>query len=212
MGLVPTTFAFPDRFAGAAFARRPQPRPITQSPSGRRVAEPESAYLSFAHVRRFSSPAVVRYNPAELLGHKMGQGDGASINRPNARAVATISKRGRHAEEAVFTRRFRPTEAGGGSSCSGGRASPAEIGLGSAREVTLARARELASQARSKLAEGSSPRAARRPTEAATFGECADRLIEAIRARPARYPPVHPLYAPPPWRGRAMQRQSTCSI
>jgi hypothetical protein len=58
---------------------------------------------------------------------------------------------------------------------------PTEIGLGSARDVTLARARELASQARAKLAEGINPKDARKPIEGATFGECADRVIEAMR-------------------------------
>jgi integrase len=53
--------------------------------------------------------------------------------------------------------------------------------LGSARDVTLARSRELAFQARAKLAEGINPKDARRPAQGATFGECADRLIEAMR-------------------------------
>jgi Arm DNA-binding domain len=53
-------------------------------------------------------------------------------------------------------------------------------------DVTLARARELASQARAKLAEGSNPRAARRATEGATFGECADRVIPVLAQREAR--------------------------
>ncbi len=103
------------------------------------------------------------------------------INRLNARAVATISKNGRHAD-------------GGGLylsiSANGGRrwvflfrwhGKPTEIGLGSARDVTLARARELAAQARSMLAEGVNPKDARRPSGASSFGECADRLIEAMR-------------------------------
>ena len=58
---------------------------------------------------------------------------------------------------------------------------PTEIGFGSARDVTLARARELAAQARAKLAEGINPRDARKPSDGATFGECADRVIEAMR-------------------------------
>jgi hypothetical protein len=58
---------------------------------------------------------------------------------------------------------------------------PTEIGFGSARDVTLARARELAGQARAKLAEGINPKDARRTPEGATFGECANRLIEAMR-------------------------------
>jgi integrase len=103
------------------------------------------------------------------------------INRLSARTVATISKCGRHAD-------------GGGLylsiSSNGGRrwvflyrwhGKPTEIGFGSARDVTLARARELASQARSKLAEGVNPKDARRQSQSAMFGECADRLIEAMR-------------------------------
>ena len=103
------------------------------------------------------------------------------INRLNSRAVATITKYGRHAD-------------GGGLylsiSSNGGRrwvflyrwhGKPTEIGFGSARDVTLARARELASQARTKLAEGTNPKDARRPMDGSTFGECADRVIEAMR-------------------------------
>jgi hypothetical protein len=58
---------------------------------------------------------------------------------------------------------------------------PTEIGFGSVRHVTLARARELAKDARGRLAEGINPKEARKPIEGATFGECADRLIAAMR-------------------------------
>ena len=58
---------------------------------------------------------------------------------------------------------------------------PTEIGLGSARDVPLARARELAGLARGKLAEGINPKGARPATKSATSGECADRLLEAMR-------------------------------
>jgi integrase len=47
--------------------------------------------------------------------------------------------------------------------------------------VTLARARELASHARAKLADGTNPRDARRASAGATFGECADQLVQAMR-------------------------------
>jgi hypothetical protein len=103
------------------------------------------------------------------------------IDRLNARAVATITKRGRHADGGGLYLSISPN---------GGRrwvflyrwlGKPTEIGFGSARDVTLARARELAAQARAKLAEGSNPREARGPSEAATFGDCADRLVEAMR-------------------------------
>src|SRR5262245_4548984 len=103
------------------------------------------------------------------------------INRLNARAVATITKYGRHADGAGLYLSISPN---------GGRrwvflyrwhGKPTEIGFGSARDVSLARAREKAVQARAKLAEGTNPKDARRPSEGATFGLCADRLIEAMR-------------------------------
>src|SRR5271154_5451067 len=103
------------------------------------------------------------------------------INRLNARAVATIAKNGRHADGGGLYLSISPN---------GGRrwvflfrwhGKPTEIGLGSAPDVTLSRARELASQARAKLAEGANPKGVRRPLEGATFGECADRFVEAMR-------------------------------
>jgi integrase len=104
------------------------------------------------------------------------------INRLNARAVATITKQGRHADGGGLYLSISPN---------GGRrwvflfrwhGKPTEIGFGSARDVTLARARELAGQARAKLAEGINPKGTRKPLEGATFGECADRQIETMRS------------------------------
>jgi integrase len=103
------------------------------------------------------------------------------INRLNARAVATITKDGRHADGGGLYLSISPN---------GGRrwvylyrwqGKPTEIGFGSARDVPLARARELARQARAGQAEGINPKDVRKPTEGATFGECADRQIEAMR-------------------------------
>ncbi|MGO9048968.1 MAG: tyrosine-type recombinase/integrase [Xanthobacteraceae bacterium] len=103
------------------------------------------------------------------------------INRLNARAAATITKHGRHADGGGLYLSISPN---------GGRrwvflyrwhGKPTEIGFGSARDVALARARELASQARANLADGINPKVARRPSGGATFGECADRVIEAMR-------------------------------
>jgi hypothetical protein len=100
------------------------------------------------------------------------------INRLNARAVATITERGRHADGGGLYLSISPN---------GGRrwvflfrwhGKPTEIGLGSARDVKLARARELASKARAKLAEAVNPRDSRGPSGGATFGECADRLLD----------------------------------
>jgi hypothetical protein len=103
------------------------------------------------------------------------------INWLNARAVATITEFGRHADGGGLYLSVSPN---------GGRrwvflfrwhGKPTEIGFGSARDVMLARARELAGQSRAKLAEGINPKDARKPSKSATFGECADRLIEAMR-------------------------------
>src|ERR1700692_587985 len=103
------------------------------------------------------------------------------INRLNARAVATVTEHGRHADGGGLYLSISPN---------GGRrlvflfrwhGKPTEIGFGSARDVTLARARELAGQARAKLAESINPKDPRRPSGGATFGECADRVIEAMR-------------------------------
>jgi integrase len=103
------------------------------------------------------------------------------INRLNARAVATVTKNGRHADGGGLYLSISPN---------GGRrwvflyrwhGKTTEIGLGSARDVPLARARELAGQARAKLAEKINPKDARKLSAGATFGECADRVIEAMR-------------------------------
>jgi integrase len=103
------------------------------------------------------------------------------INRLNARAVATLTENGRHADGGGLYLSISPN---------GGRrwvflyrwhGKPTEIGFGSARDVTLARARELAKDARGRLAEGINPKEVRKPMQGATFGECADRLIAAMR-------------------------------
>src|ERR1700737_1916877 len=105
---------------------------------------------------------------------------GREINRLNARAVTTISQHGRHADGGGLYLSISPN---------GGRrwvflyrwhGKPTEIGLGSARDVSLARARELAGHARAKLAEGANPKEGRR-SAGASFGECADQLIAAMR-------------------------------
>src|ERR1700749_1132707 len=96
------------------------------------------------------------------------------VNRLNARAVATITEHGRHADGGGLYLSVSPN---------GGRRwgflyrwhrEPTGIGLGSARDVTLARASELARQARGNLAEGKNPKDIRKPSKTATFGECAD--------------------------------------
>jgi integrase len=95
--------------------------------------------------------------------------------------VATIKDHGRHADGGGLYLSIAPN---------GGRrwvflyrwhGKQTEIGLGSARDVALARARELARQARANLAESINPKDVRKGSKEATFGECADRLIEAMR-------------------------------
>jgi len=80
-----------------------------------------------------------------------------------------------------FIYQFLRTADGAGCSFIDGMASQRRFGFGSARDVSLARARELAGQARAKLAEGANPKEARKPSAGASFGECADRVIEAMR-------------------------------
>jgi integrase len=103
------------------------------------------------------------------------------INRLNARAVMTITKHGRHADGGGLYLSISPNGGRRWVFLYRWRGKKTEIGFGSARDVTLARARELASQARTNLTEGINPKDARKPSEGATFGECADRMIEAMR-------------------------------
>jgi integrase len=115
-----------------------------------------------------------------MLGQKAGA-MARKINRLNARGVATISKHGRHADGGGLYLSISPN---------GGRrwvflfrwhGKLTEIGFGPARDVTLARARELATEARALRAEGINPKEARKPKKEVSFGECADRLVEAMR-------------------------------
>lgn len=101
------------------------------------------------------------------------------INRLNARMVPTIKTFGRHADGGGLYLSISPN---------GGRrwvflfrwhGKLTEIGFGSARDVTLSRARDRAAQARLMLTEGINPKDASKPKKEATFGECADRVIEA---------------------------------
>jgi integrase len=158
----------------------------------------------FRRVFLASMFAVVHHNPDQVLGHVLGQRErtmarkidkddrvegrqaadgGRKINRLNARSVETIKKIGRHADGNGLYLSISPNGGRRWVFLYRWRGKPTEIGFGSARKghVTLARARELATEARANLAEGVNPKDARKPTEGSTFGECADRLIEAMR-------------------------------
>ena len=127
------------------------------------------------------------------MGHVVGQGcapppggcgDGAeNISTKCARGSDGPENRqiGRHADGACLYLSISPN---------GGRrwvflyrwhGKRIEIGLGSARDVPLAKARELAVGARINLAEGINPKNARKPVKGATFGECANRVLDAMR-------------------------------
>jgi integrase len=103
------------------------------------------------------------------------------INRLTARAVATITKHGRHADGGGLYLAISPNGGRRWTFLFRWHGKPTEIGFGSTRDVTLAKARELASQARTLLAEGRNPKEARGTSAGASFGECADRLIAAMR-------------------------------
>jgi integrase len=95
--------------------------------------------------------------------------------------LITITKHGRHADGGGLYLSISPNGGRRWVFLFRWRGKPTEIGFGSARDVSLARAREFASKARAKLSEGVNPKDVRRPAEGATFGECANRLIDAMR-------------------------------
>jgi integrase len=101
-------------------------------------------------------------------------------NKLNHRTIARLGE-GRHADGAGL---YLSNKNGGRSWCFVYRwhGRKVELGLGPASIVPLARARELARECRTMLAAGTDPKAARRPAQAHTFGECATRYVEAHRA------------------------------
>jgi integrase len=105
------------------------------------------------------------------------------MDRLSARAVATITKHGRHSDGGGLYLSISPNGGRRWTFLYRWRGKPTELGFGSARKghVTLARARELATEARAQIAKGINPKDTRKPVEGATFGEVADRLIEKMR-------------------------------
>ena len=111
-----------------------------------------------------------------MLGHRTG--DGAKINRLNARG-GDDQCYGRHADGGGLYLSVSPMAGGVGVSVSMAWQTHGDrlrLGARSYRS----HARRVASEARAKLAEGINPKDARRPSSA-TFGECADRVIDAMR-------------------------------
>jgi integrase len=109
------------------------------------------------------------------------------INKLSARTVDALTKAGRHSDGGGLYLSITPAGARRWVFLYRWLGKPTEMGLGSAAkgQVSLARARELAGEARSLLASGISPLAAKREAQAAavpatTFGEVADAYIEAM--------------------------------
>src|SRR4051812_11660853 len=102
------------------------------------------------------------------------------LQKLNARAVATLSKPGRHSDGGGLYLSVSPAGARSWVFMWKVNGRRREMGLGSLRNVPLARARQKAAEARQKLAEGVDPLATRDVLKRMTFGEAADALIESI--------------------------------
>jgi len=106
------------------------------------------------------------------------------VKRLTARAVAALSKPGRHADGGNLYLKIDPSGARRWVFMFARGGCQREAGLGSANAISLAKARELAAAMRESLALGNDPlagRAAERRARAAqaNFGQCADVLLAA---------------------------------
>lgn len=109
------------------------------------------------------------------------------INKLNARTLDGLIKPGRHSDGGGLYLSITKAGARRWVFLFRWQGKPTEMGLGSGAkgQVTLARARELASEARSLLASGINPLAAKRAAQSSvasmtTFGQVADAYIEAM--------------------------------
>jgi integrase len=109
------------------------------------------------------------------------------MKRLTARAVATLTKHGRHGDGGGLYLSISPNGGKRWTFLYRWHKKPTEIGLGSARpgHVTLAQARAMATTERAKLAERPprNPKDKPKPVESATFGEVADKWIEDHRSK-----------------------------
>jgi integrase len=105
------------------------------------------------------------------------------MDRLSARAVATMTKHGRHSDGGGLYLSVSPNGGKRWTFLYRWKGKPTEIGFGSARKghVSLADARQRATEARAQIAKGINPKDERKPTEGATFGEVADRTIESMK-------------------------------
>jgi integrase len=104
-----------------------------------------------------------------------------TLNRLNARKVATLDKPGRHSDGGNLYLAVSESGAKSWVFMWRLRGRTREIGLGSARDLQLARARDIAAGYRAKLAEGVEPAAKRDAIKSATFAEVSAKVIEDMR-------------------------------
>jgi integrase len=102
------------------------------------------------------------------------------LHKLSARAVATLTKPGRHSDGGGLYLNITATGARSWVFMWKVAGKRREMGLGSLRDVPLAKARERAADARQKLADGLDPIAVRDKPKVMTFGEAADALIESM--------------------------------
>jgi integrase len=102
------------------------------------------------------------------------------LHKLSARAVATLTKPGRHSDGGGLYLNITATGARSWVFMWKVAGKRREMGLGSLRDVPLAKARERAADARQKLADGLNPIAVRDKPKVMTFGEAADALIESM--------------------------------
>jgi integrase len=101
-----------------------------------------------------------------------------TINRLSPRAVATLSKRGRHADGGGLYLSVGPGEARRWVFLYRWRGNLKEMGLGGLTSVGLSRARQKAQAARELIADGIDPLASKRANASIpTFGEMADAVV-----------------------------------
>ena len=106
-----------------------------------------------------------------------------AIGKLNARAVETLKVVGRHSDGGGLYLHVKPTGAKSWAFISVAGGKRREFGLGPLSAVPLAEARRKAQEVREAIAQGKNPLETIRPQAAAkipTFGDCADRLIEAM--------------------------------
>ena len=103
-------------------------------------------------------------------------------NKLTAKAVAALNEPGRHSDGGGLYLVVTKTGSRKWAFLYRWEGKLTELGLGSARDVTLAQAREKAAEARALIAAGTNPLATKRASvRPETFGEAADKLIEAMK-------------------------------